>query len=171
MPTVHKFPIEPQSNPEIEMPVGAKLLAFQAQHDVPTLWALVDPDAASTETRRFVFVGTGHPIPDHVDSLKHVGTCQLHGGSLIFHLFEKTKMLIAAGLLAVAVIGTAHAQFYNDPRPPASQYDNPYDPNPGWTAYLHDQTDAQTQQFQQQFQQQQQWRNCNVPGAPDFGRC
>ena len=77
-----------------------------------------------------------------------------------------TKILIASGLFAAA-IGTAQAQYYNDPRPPASQYDNPYDPNPGWTAYLHDQTDVQTQQFQQQ----QQWRNCNVPGSPDFGRC
>jgi hypothetical protein len=81
-----------------------------------------------------------------------------------------TKILVAAGLFAAA-IGTAHAQYYNDPRPPASQFDNPYDPNPGFTAYLHDQADQNAYQMQQQFQQQQQWRNCNVPGSPDFGRC
>ena len=32
--------------------------------------------------------GTGHPISDCEDELQFVGTCQMKGGSLVWHLFE-----------------------------------------------------------------------------------
>ena len=71
----------------IEMPVGAKILDVQVQNGEPHLWALVD-DIAPMEARRFATVGTGHPLPDEISDGKHLGTFHLHGGALVFHLFD-----------------------------------------------------------------------------------
>lgn len=84
---VWKFPVKVEDYVAIEMPAGAKLLAFQAQHEQPCLWALVDP-AAPVEMRRFRLAGTGHPIKEVASNLSHIGTCQMLHGGLIFHLFE-----------------------------------------------------------------------------------
>ena len=70
-----------------QMPKGAEVLDVQVQSGVPHLWALVD-DIAPMERRRFATVGTGHPLPDEISDGKHVGTFQLHGGALVFHLFD-----------------------------------------------------------------------------------
>ena len=69
------------------MPKGAEVLTVQTQGKAerPELWALVNPDAA-TEPRTFRTYGTGHPI-DH-DPGRYVATYQLHGGGLVFHVFE-----------------------------------------------------------------------------------
>jgi hypothetical protein len=72
--------------PDVEMPRGAEVLSVQVQRGEPCLWALVDTHA-QREVRRFVTVGTGHDIPSDL-RMKHVGTFQLHGGDLIFHVFE-----------------------------------------------------------------------------------
>ena len=85
---VWKYPLSMTSpNYEIPMPAGAQILDVQAQHDVPCLWALVDP-TQPPETRRFVMVGTGHPFEwDGVEG-EWVGTFQLMGGAFVVHLFE-----------------------------------------------------------------------------------
>lgn len=49
------------------------------------LWALVDPQADTT-VRRFAVHGTGHPGVDATGT--YVGTYQLAGGQLVFHVFE-----------------------------------------------------------------------------------
>ncbi len=50
----------------------------------PFIWALVDTDAPE-EARVFHVRGTGHPA----DALgRYVGTFQIDGGALVFHLFE-----------------------------------------------------------------------------------
>ena len=69
-----------------EMPVGAKLLTVQVQDGMPQLWALVDEEAA-IETRTFATYGTGNPMPDG-DPGAYVGTYQISGGALVFHVFE-----------------------------------------------------------------------------------
>ncbi len=68
----------------IDLPRGAELLTAQVQAGEPQLWARVDDDAP-TEQRHFRLVGTGHPA---ADTGKHVGSFQMHGGGLVFHLFE-----------------------------------------------------------------------------------
>jgi len=69
---------------EIPMPVGAEICAFQYQHGVPCVWAIVDPDVMK-EVRRFRIFGTGHELPGP-DKCCYVGTVQ--DGSFVWHLFE-----------------------------------------------------------------------------------
>ena len=81
--SIWKFPLQPDAS--IEIPKGAQLLTVQAQRDEPQLWAMVDPSAPK-ETRRFKTFGTGHEITE--DPGAYVATFQMHGGSLVFHVFE-----------------------------------------------------------------------------------
>jgi hypothetical protein len=69
----------------ISMPDGAEIITVQMQHGGPCIWAIVD-DTSTWVYRRFRWVGTGHPMGD--DPMRHVGTVQLEGGVLVFHLFE-----------------------------------------------------------------------------------
>lgn len=86
MKTIWKFPLPTTDEGSVlEMPIGAEVLTVQTQTDRPQLWAVVDP-FADTELRTFRTYGTGHPI-EH-DPGRYVATYQLHGGGLIFHVFE-----------------------------------------------------------------------------------
>ena len=70
----------------ISLPEGAEILCVQIQHELPCIWALVDPDAPLVQ-RRFIIVGTGQDI-SNVDSSNYIGTFQQAQSSLIWHLFE-----------------------------------------------------------------------------------
>lgn len=83
MKTIWKFTLQPEC--ELEMPKGAELLSVREQGEDICLWALVDP-TADKEVRRFRGFGTGHDVPDQ--PMKFIGTAHLHGGSLVFHVFE-----------------------------------------------------------------------------------
>ena len=83
MKTIWKWTLQPETT--IDMPHGAKLLAVQEQHGEPQLWALVDP-GATKYPRTFHAHRTGHDLPDEPG--QYVGTFQMHGGSLGFHVFE-----------------------------------------------------------------------------------
>lgn len=83
--TVYKYPVTLDDAFALQLPRGAQLLTVQVQRGEPVLWALVDPGAPD-ETRTFRLAGTGHRIDD-ADLLTYVGTFQLHGGALVFHLF------------------------------------------------------------------------------------
>jgi hypothetical protein len=72
----------------LSLPRTGKFLAFQAQHERPQIWMLVDPEDDRKIDCEFRLAGTGHPIEERADDLHHRGTCQLHGGSLVLHLFE-----------------------------------------------------------------------------------
>lgn len=91
MHTVYKYAIPIDDHFTINLPQGAQLLSVQAQHDTPCIWALVDP-SAPIEARSFRLAGTGHPIHDNEleGTFKHVGSFQMRGGTLVFHLFEVT---------------------------------------------------------------------------------
>ena len=89
MLTIWKYPIPVQDNIQVEMPKGARVLTVQMQMDVPYVWALVNPQAEK-EIRTFRLVGTGHEIR-HSDKLTYIGTFQLEGGALVFHLFERER--------------------------------------------------------------------------------
>jgi hypothetical protein len=69
----------------LDMPQGAKILTVQEQHGEPQLWALVDSNAPQ-ERRTFRVYGTGHCCA--TDPGDYIGTFQLHGGGLVFHVFE-----------------------------------------------------------------------------------
>jgi hypothetical protein len=84
--TIWKFEIPIADEFAIEMPAGTELLSVQAQGGTdPVLWALVD-DKAPMARRGFALRGTGHEA-DGLTKGDYVGTFQVHGGRLVFHLF------------------------------------------------------------------------------------
>jgi hypothetical protein len=87
--TVWKYAIPLAEEFEIEMPQGAHVLTVQDQLGTYVLWALVDP-THTPRRRRFWLAGTGRQIP-MAENLSYVATIQLHGGELVFHLFERVR--------------------------------------------------------------------------------
>jgi hypothetical protein len=84
---VYKYVVPTNSHFDMELPMGAKILAVDEQHGHYCMWALVDPDA-ETEIRYFRFAGTGHPITEDPSRLVHISTFKVDGGVLIWHIFE-----------------------------------------------------------------------------------
>ena len=86
--TIWKFELETTDNQTIEMPANAEILTVQTQAQKPYLWALIDP-TEKKEKRLIEIFGTGHDL--HYDigvSRNYLGTYQIEGGSLVFHVFE-----------------------------------------------------------------------------------
>ena len=88
MKTIWKFPIAITDDQFIEMPKTASILTCQMQFGCPVVWALVETDSEMTK-RNLVVLGTGNPCPDDVEELAYVSTIQQHGGSLVWHVFER----------------------------------------------------------------------------------
>lgn len=85
MRTVFKYEVPIDNHVTLTLPCVHELLHFGNQRDVPTLWALVDPESAPIQ-RHFRLAGTGHTIEEK--NVRYVGTAQFAAGSLVFHLFE-----------------------------------------------------------------------------------
>tara|TARA_R110000803_G_scaffold20201_16_gene52282 strand:- start:539 stop:799 length:261 start_codon:yes stop_codon:yes gene_type:complete len=81
---IYKYEFEVVDELTIAMPRGARVLSVDVQRGAPCMWALVDPDELPLN-RKFAVYGTGHPM-DQVGEF--VGTFQMAGGLLVFHLFE-----------------------------------------------------------------------------------
>ncbi len=86
MRTVYKYPIAVADCLAIEMPAGSEILSFESQRGMMSLWVLVDTEEPAIIERRFRLAGTGHRLPE--EELTYVGSAQLHGGDIVFHLFE-----------------------------------------------------------------------------------
>ena len=89
--TIWKFPIrKPGELVELNMPKDAEILGCQVQIDQPCIWARIDPETKLDDykPRYFRIVGTGHIIRPEED-LIYIDTIQIHGGKLVFHIFEK----------------------------------------------------------------------------------
>ena len=89
--SIWKFELNPSisGNRTFKMPKGSEVLTVQTQNNNPCIWALVNP-ANEIEDRHFELYGTGHDI--HCDMTIHrayIGTFQMYGDSLVFHLFER----------------------------------------------------------------------------------
>ncbi len=82
---IYKYPITPEFT--LELPCNYKILDVQVQKGSPVLWVLQDNKKVVLEPHKFVCIPTGHPI-DNVTGWKYIGTFQVDGGSLVFHLFE-----------------------------------------------------------------------------------
>lgn len=85
---IWKFLLEVTESQIVNMPTGARLLSVQLQFGSPMLWAMVDP-LAQMEPRSIVTLGTGNPFSGIVGG--YLGTYQLSGGALVFHVFEGTS--------------------------------------------------------------------------------
>ena len=58
------------------------------QGEVPTAWAIVNPDEPY-EAITLRIVGTGHNLPDEPG--RFLGTFQMQGGALVFHAFQPVQ--------------------------------------------------------------------------------
>ncbi len=85
MKRIFKYPLECTDDQIIDIPPVEKFLTVKTQRGIPTLWALVNDDLPPTP-QHFITVGTGHPC-DHVTAHSYIGTYQLDGGALVFHVF------------------------------------------------------------------------------------
>jgi len=81
---IFKYKLE--AGADVIMPAGAAILTVQTQHGEICVWATVNPDAPKIK-RRFWIYGTGHEMFDKPERSFYVGTVQLSGGALVFHVF------------------------------------------------------------------------------------
>lgn len=87
--TVYKYRLPPLNDwISMLLPVGAEPLCIQTQGDLSCMWAKVDPGAPNT-TYRFRIAGTGHDLDEDVG--QYIGSFQMHGGALVFHVFAEAK--------------------------------------------------------------------------------
>lgn len=91
MKTIWKFPImlNISNIVKISMPKNSEIISLQMQNEEPCMWVIVDTHVG-TEERTFEVYGTGHEIIDEKGFHRNfIGTFQVAGGELVFHLFEK----------------------------------------------------------------------------------
>lgn len=84
--TIYKYPLDVVDHQSITLPFGAQILCVQTQNNIPVIYAIVDRDSTLTEQRHFRTFGTGHTI-DSKYADYYIGTYQLNGGRLVFHVF------------------------------------------------------------------------------------
>ncbi len=85
MKSVYKYELDVIDEQWIDMPIDAEPLCVQVQKGCPCIWVLVNTNDGF-ERRRFVTHGTGHRVLDTAGA--YIGTYQLDGGELVFHVFE-----------------------------------------------------------------------------------
>ncbi len=84
MRTIYKYDVPLTNEVGIEIPGFIQWLHVGVQYDVAVVWAVVDTDKPMANQRLHVR-GTGHPMTG--EEGEHVGSIQLHGGALVFHVF------------------------------------------------------------------------------------
>lgn len=87
MKSIWKYPLPVTDVVSIRMPVGAVVLTVQLRWTQVCLWAMVDTDAPTMETRRFRVFGTDHPV-EGVEADGYIGTVQQMDGAMVWHVFE-----------------------------------------------------------------------------------
>ncbi len=92
MKAIWKFPVPVEDEIAVGIPAGAEILCVQVEITpvgpaAPYVWALVETTAPD-ELRRFAWRGTGHDASG-LAGARYVGTVQLLGGALVFHLFDR----------------------------------------------------------------------------------
>lgn len=86
MKTIYKYTLTTEEMQKIELPEGAEILSVLSQNEEVCMWAMVNPDADKV-IRTFAVIGTGWRLITEAN-LKYIGTVQLNGGKLVFHVFE-----------------------------------------------------------------------------------
>ena len=70
----------------LNMPEGAEPLCIQVQSGTPCLWARVTVGNPPV-LHHFRMAGTGHDLGSNVG--RHIGSFQMAGGELVFHVFAE----------------------------------------------------------------------------------
>jgi hypothetical protein len=85
--TIYKYPIKIADSQKVKLPLNAEILTAQTQGETLCLWAKVEERNTDTEERTIEVFGTGHPMSD--DARRYIGTTQMQGGALVWHVFER----------------------------------------------------------------------------------
>jgi hypothetical protein len=85
MKAIWKFEIEIKDSQQVAMPLLAEVLCAQFQHGGLCLWAVVETDN-SIQPRTIEIFGTGHRMPEI--ERRYIGSVQMAGGQLVWHVFE-----------------------------------------------------------------------------------
>jgi hypothetical protein len=88
MLTIHKQVLEVTDRQDVRLPWNARVLSVQVQQGLLCVWYLCDDEIVTKEPITFYVIGTGHRA-DHVSQCTFLGTVQLDGGRLVFHVFVK----------------------------------------------------------------------------------
>ena len=83
---IWKYQLNVIDEQQLFLPADAKILTVQTQRGTPCLWTLVNEENTAKELRKIAIYGTGNPLPDNPG--EYIGTFQMHGGDLVFHVFE-----------------------------------------------------------------------------------
>jgi len=86
MASIYKYLLVPSDEIWVDMPPDSEVLSVGVQNGEMFLWAKVDDSSDRTQGYRFFVRGTGHPLTG--EEGRFIGTVQMRGGSLIFHVFE-----------------------------------------------------------------------------------
>ena len=93
MRSIFKYDVVEAKNGIIEGPI-TKLLTAQVQHGSIMAWAEVDTEAENVKYQ-VIPIGTGWPLDAPageqcvLDTHQYIGTVQLAGGGLVFHVYAK----------------------------------------------------------------------------------
>lgn len=88
MEAIWKVQLQCADKQWVSLPQGAKVLCVETQRDEPCMWFITPKvEAPVMELRPFAIYGTGHQH-ESIDG-EYVGTFQLQGGVLVFHVFEE----------------------------------------------------------------------------------
>jgi hypothetical protein len=87
--TIWKYPLTLTDVQDVRMPSGSEILTVQVQHASLCLWALVNQNAGrdAGEVRTIEIHGTGIIMSD--EERRYIGTAQMAGGALVWHVFER----------------------------------------------------------------------------------
>jgi hypothetical protein len=88
MKKIFKYPLEITAFQTVKLPLNSEILTVQNQFGTPCIWAqLWVLENPGYEERIIEMFGIGQPINN--DSRKYLGTVQMDGGALIWHVFER----------------------------------------------------------------------------------
>ena len=89
---IWKYPIGPGPlTMNIMMPKDAEILSMQLQRGMPTMWAMVDPDAPRV-TRQIRTYPTGGFHSGFEEAGEFLGTYQLEDMELVYHVFDSGEV-------------------------------------------------------------------------------
>lgn len=83
---IYKYQLKVIDKQVVLMPFGAEIFCVQMQNGHPTIWAAVDEMNSLTQ-RTIAIAGTGHELGETAKG-KYIGTVQMDGGSLVWHVFD-----------------------------------------------------------------------------------
>lgn len=90
MKTIYKYQLQIVDHQLVQIPKKATFLSVQFQENQLCMWLIVDTERMDLEAAHISIFGTGHELPDSVDSAKYwyLGTVQQFNGKLVWHIFE-----------------------------------------------------------------------------------